>query len=518
MSPSSAVKPARTLSFVDIVERMPPSMIQLLTVLAPAIHVMHHALLLVTWRGGYAMRVQSWILLVAYVQLCLYGYEVLRYAPQLLVLALLGYTWLHRSCARITGHRRASDERGSPEQLRRALVELADVSDFAVAMHECFVQPVYDVLTWQVPGYGPVHLVLFLLVTWPVWLLCMLPSHMWLTHIYATRANLVEWLGGAPTAWAHRAWAAGLALWDARIAPHVPSACFTAAAWLQTHVMPHLVRAAAWLTSSPTYVSLQLWPPFPIASLSVRHVLLFVGVLVLSWCSPWATLLRMALWRSAFVRHSVMWLVHALSGSETLAASLPTPKAALAPRPRTTQHETPFVFEIYENQRWWIGLDWTAALLPQERPSWSDSDNAAVAPPASFALPRSTSVLLPSSHTTGKSDRRTSEWRWVDTEWRVAGVVGVSSSTYTPAASTTATEAQREEASQREHVEVPDEVRRFARPADMPSASMDVDAEGWQYGDNAWDKFSKQNGMGRYTRRRRWLRKAVLVQTVEYGV
>ena len=278
------------------------------------------------------------------------------------------------------------------------------------------------------------------------------------------------------------------------------------------------MRAAAWLTSSPTYVSLQLWPPFPIASLSVRHVLLFVGVLVLSWCSPWATLLRMALWRSAFVRHSVMWLVHALSGSETLAASLPTPKAALAARPRTTQHETPFVFEIYENQRWWIGLDWTAALLPQERPSWSDSDNAAVAPPASFALPRSTSVLLPSSHTTGKSDRRTSEWRWVDTEWRVAGVVGVSSSTYTPAASTTATEAQREEASQREHVEVPDEVRRYARPADMPPASMDVDAEGWQYGDNAWDKFSKQNGMGRYTRRRRWLRKAVLVQTVEYGV
>ena len=63
-----------------------------------------------------------------------------------------------------------------------------------------------------------------------------------------------------------------------------------------------------------------------------------------------------------------------------------------------------------------------------------------------------------------------------------------------------------------------DEVRRYARPADMPSASMDVDAEGWQYGDNAWDKFSKQNGMGRYTRRRRWLRKAVLVQTVEYGV
>lgn len=29
-----------------------------------------------------------------------------------------------------------------------------------------------------------------------------------------------------------------------------------------------------------------------------------------------------------------------------------------------------FKFEVHENQRWWMGLDWTSALLPQERPSW----------------------------------------------------------------------------------------------------------------------------------------------------
>jgi hypothetical protein len=29
-----------------------------------------------------------------------------------------------------------------------------------------------------------------------------------------------------------------------------------------------------------------------------------------------------------------------------------------------------FKFELHENQRWWMGLDWTSALLPQERPSW----------------------------------------------------------------------------------------------------------------------------------------------------
>lgn len=29
-----------------------------------------------------------------------------------------------------------------------------------------------------------------------------------------------------------------------------------------------------------------------------------------------------------------------------------------------------FRFEVHENQRWWMGLDWTSALIPQERPSW----------------------------------------------------------------------------------------------------------------------------------------------------
>jgi hypothetical protein len=36
------------------------------------------------------------------------------------------------------------------------------------------------------------------------------------------------------------------------------------------------------------------------------------------------------------------------------------------------KYENPiyFRFEVHENHRWWMGLDWTSALLPQERPSW----------------------------------------------------------------------------------------------------------------------------------------------------
>lgn len=545
----------RTLSFFDIIERLPPSMIQLLTLLAPAIDVAHHALLLVTWRGGYAMRVQSWLLLVAYIHVCLYGYELLRYAPQVLVLACLAYAWLRRSFARVSGKRRADDEQGSLKEIRRAIAQMADITDFVVAIYECFVRPMYDVLTWRVPGYGPVHLVLFLLLSWPLWVLCMLPSGVWVTPIYTLHAEWATWAESGPARWVCRAVHAVGAALGAHLAEHSPRLWHVveaASGWASTHVVPCARHAIAWLMQPHTFVSIQVWPPFPIASLSVRHVMLVGGVVVLTWCSPWGSLLRMAIWRSALVRRTTKSIVHVLSGSESLAASIRAPQKRSKRQRASASHETEFVFEIYENQRWWIGLDWTAALLPQERPSWSDSDNEAVAPPASFSLPRSTCVMMPSSRVPGKQDCRTSEWRWVDTEWHVAGVQTITSETYKPAeraepapteaervstelASKTAATAERMEARREKEAlaelaasasaatttvpeTLPAEIRRYARMATEPGVSMDVDVDGWQYGDNAWDKLSKQNGMGRYTRRRRWLRRAVLVESVEYGV
>ena len=38
----------------------------------------------------------------------------------------------------------------------------------------------------------------------------------------------------------------------------------------------------------------------------------------------------------------------------------------------TEENPIYFRFEVHENHRWWMGLDWTSALLPQERPSWYD--------------------------------------------------------------------------------------------------------------------------------------------------
>lgn len=80
-----------------------------------------------------------------------------------------------------------------------------------------------------------------------------------------------------------------------------------------------------------------------------------------------------------------------------------------------------FRFEVHENQRWWMGLDWTSALLPQERPSWCDSHLLPVSPPASYPLPAPSSIILP--HPT-KADpngqvKRIAEWRWLDDDWSI---------------------------------------------------------------------------------------------------
>lgn len=51
--------------------------------------------------------------------------------------------------------------------------------------------------------------------------------------------------------------------------------------------------------------------------------------------------------------------------------------------------------------------------------------------------------------------------------------------------------------------------------SDPEVKNWEVDAQGWVYTDNQWEKPTSKGGMGRYTRRRAWVRKAVVVEKVE---
>lgn len=42
------------------------------------------------------------------------------------------------------------------------------------------------------------------------------------------------------------------------------------------------------------------------------------------------------------------------------------------------------------------------------------------------------------------------------------------------------------------------------------------DGQGWAYGDNSWDKMTSRQGMGKFTRRRVWVRRARVVESSRY--
>ncbi|WOO85932.1 Peroxisomal membrane protein PEX30 [Vanrija pseudolonga] len=239
-----------------------------------------------------------------------------------------------------------------------------------------------------------------------------------------------------------------------------------------------------------------------------------------------------------------------------------------------------FKFEVFENQRWWMGLDWTSALLPQERPSWCDSHLLPVSPPGSFALPPPSSIDLPAPT---KSEpraqvRRTATWRWIDDDWAVVRKGGdAAAAPAAPAPVVPAIpedEAKSPTTSSRPSSGLfstsPDDSRTpsaaesaFAKglgrlksvsglppgsPSASPTKTTDIrrlragseaaseasvadtadgtgagaipetnevtDADGWVYGDNKWENMGPRGGLGKFTRRRRWQRRAVCTETV----
>ena len=186
------------------------------------------------------------------------------------------------------------------------------------------------------------------------------------------------------------------------------------------------------------------------------------GTLILTYQAPFARLLRAALWRSAFVRWALYRTWAGLSGIP-MTYPIPGPAAGIAASTTVTA-KLRFAFTVYENQRWWVGLDWTAALLPNERPSWCSASQAPLAPPATFALPAPTTVFLPDDNVPDAREKRTATWAWAEAEWQV--VVRRDG------------EASTEVIGGDENLEV-------------------TDADGWVYGDNKWEYHSGKGGIGK---------------------
>ena len=600
--PSSSLSSSfEPLSSAEVLERVPTSVVRLLAALAPLIYAANRFVRLATWTGGPGSYASSVLLLISWWLLCSFGYELIRYAPQAIILGYMSYAWVRKQ---LTGAKNApaavydTHDVVSAASINATIRDLSELVDFCSQFRRSVLVPVIQLLSWHPHPARTKAVAAFLVITWPMWLASFLPwdktglpsvvlpvSGSAITAsvcnaLAAAKHYTIKGLGPNAVAAIKQNVAPGMEKWHALQA-------FVARTRLPA-VYHHLLALLSRLqVQRYSGFAIRVLPPYPIAALSVRSLLCLTGTLAFTWCAPWCALMRQAIWKSATIRRLVRGTGRALSGQKpfseaygrgnlddewnsnqlthdaVLRASASKDKNASArssdnasgkrkteaSRDRdsdsgVTRHEdVMYQFSIFENQRWWMGLDWTAALLPQERPSWSDEASNPVSPPSSFSLPpaRVTLTPAPTSSNPKAYNRRTIKWQWLDPEWTIAGA---SHTTCTAAhkgscSVTSAKEAaiasaktlgdqEALDAAKQGYLGVALDRIRKARGASLDPEAIagpptedeewDVDIDGWQYGDNAWDKMSNRAGLGRYTRRRKWIRRAVLIEVVERGV
>jgi len=209
----------------------------------------------------------------------------------------------------------------------------------------------------------------------------------------------------------------------------------------------------------------------PLRILTTQRIVLAWGTLVLSWHSRPARVSRAILWRSRAVR-TFTSLITGLdfpqtsvpAGGTTSSANIAT-TSANNPTSANSSPGVRFTFTLYENQRRWLGLGWTASLLAYERQAWTDEHLNETLSPDDFALP--------------ETEHDTTCWRWVEgSKWRVEGAA-----------------VENEKSAKR------------------VGGGGGGDESGWTYYDNKWQDGRKVDGWGRYTRRRKWVRDAELVES-----
>ncbi|KAE9401584.1 hypothetical protein BT96DRAFT_956464 [Gymnopus androsaceus JB14] len=258
-------------------------------------------------------------------------------------------------------------------------------------------------------------------------------------------------------------------------------------------------------------VTLFLYAPYLSVTylIPLRILIALAGTVALTWNSPWAFVLRNTLAKSAWVRWSAYYVWYKLSGqprpSPTLSYS--TLATSNAVEPGSTLR---FIFTIYESQRWWVGIDFSPALLPTERPSWSSANLQPVSPPNAYLR-----------DSNGKRVKRTATWKWEEPEWKVLvrkedGAVSRVEKPM-PSAKEENQSLLMKAAGKMKEVNAGEGERQSSKKDEDESEEEDIatDVDGWVYGDNKWEGRSSKGGMGKYTRYRRWTRVAVVNEVVE---
>lgn len=298
-------------------------------------------------------------------------------------------------------------------------------------------------------------------------------------------------------------------------------------------VIPTLLPAIPPFPTVPLRAIAILYVPYLFLTCFIPLRLIFAigGSVILSWRAPFAIILRRILWRSAFVRWSIYTAWAYISGT-------PLPQKSISPQTQTFQavtetkdnDETPpqssslrFLFTICENQRWWMGLDWTAALLPGERPSWCSLTQAPLSPPGVFSLPEPSVVYLPHPTNATKKIKRTAEWYWEEPEWTVLvrkeggplsrverpvpaiteegptanNAAATGSRLFKAASSRFAGKDKDHSKDDSSSVHSVEKEREVETRAEESTNEPFTDPDGWVFGDNKWENQSNKGGISK---------------------
>ena len=222
----------------------------------------------------------------------------------------------------------------------------------------------------------------------------------------------------------------------------------------------------------PLYVIVSLFVITP------KKLFMLGGIYTLTYHSPVCRLLRRALWNMRIVRLFSFYLTGLdLGGIKkhkgifiTVSEQMRNANISNKERGRFGEQNDKakairFTYALYENQRRWLGIGWTSSMLSYERAAWTDAYLNPAPSPVHFKLPDDDSEMI---------------WQWVDESWSLDMT---NDSTIQLSRS---------------------QPKLLVHPG--PTA-------GFIYTDNTWNNPSTDDIFSKYTRRRRWVRTAELVNT-----
>ncbi|WVR07020.1 hypothetical protein IAU60_004059 [Kwoniella sp. DSM 27419] len=548
----------------DLVASLPAPFLRLLVLFARPLSFVRHALEVLSWRGG--KRVQSWMVVGAWWAVCLgSGYIFMYLLPVLVFLPLLPLETLH---LKFNSKSTPSNTPSEPSTSETLLVTLSDINAIYALLPPSPIPPTKSIYE-RFHQLGSVRLVRGFAVIWISWLA--------LGHILGYRALLAV--------------VGSIVL----LLPSPPLAHLVHLLSDSLFFRRALALAFLFTFGSPPETSYRFSTQFS----------------PMAWFkSKW----------TASRRPSLAFAFRPKMANPSLTGSAIADDEG-ADSQEAVEQPLYFRFEVHENQRWWMGLDWTSALLPQERPSWCDLHLQPVSPPSSFTLPAPSSVILPAPTAEDPQARvlRTATWKWLDDDWAIvragAGLAASSASaasahvagptvpdaddhgymvnhqrrqsnsssrptsfvspfgssppkpstatmeetlspgaraqsiaeqaftkgleklkarTASVAATATgpaATSPSRKsidsvrgrtgsQASEDAHSHLEDfkhaqtQVQLPVHTETIVERDEATDADGWVYGDNKWESVGAKGGLGKFTRRRRWSRRAVLIETI----